>query len=166
MQSGCFSPRPQAPVEDLFSTGMKRLNALMPEPDLPPLIEASKSGRLSELIGLLREAGPLDVRDVDGRTALIWAAKRGRPEHVRLLISAGAEVNAEDRFRVNAINYASLTLVRSRKLGWGNPAREAQYKKVVSVLMNNKANPLNACVGPHPESPPEAEYRRDFAAGD
>lgn len=51
----------------------------------------------TETIGrLLREGVPIDVRDGQGRTALLAATSLNHVESAKLLIAAGADVNAQD----------------------------------------------------------------------
>src|ERR1051326_6737121 len=51
-----------------------------------------------------------DLRDLDGRTPLSWAASRGHENVVRLLVSAGAAVNLRDNYGWTPLSYAIVEL--------------------------------------------------------
>jgi hypothetical protein len=44
--------------------------------------------------------GPFETRTQDGRTALMCASESGQTDCVRLLLDAGADMNAKDKVRV------------------------------------------------------------------
>jgi len=48
-----------------------------------------------------------NVKDKDGRTALMWAAANGYPTIVRALLAAGADVKTKDKFGMTAIMKAA-----------------------------------------------------------
>src|SRR5262249_26784420 len=56
---------------------------------------------------LLRAGADLNTTDHDGRTALIWAAKRGNSEVERVLLAAGADPNIVDLRGRTALDYAT-----------------------------------------------------------
>ncbi|HXE75191.1 MAG TPA: ankyrin repeat domain-containing protein [Candidatus Xenobia bacterium] len=59
---------------------------------------AAKKGDLAALCKLLKaDPSLVHARDKEGSTPLHWAAWRGQVEAVRLLLEAGAEVNARNQ---------------------------------------------------------------------
>jgi ankyrin repeat protein len=55
---------------------------------------------------LLADGAKLDVIDGDGRTAVIYAARLGDLETLRLLVESEAYVRTRDRFHKTALFYA------------------------------------------------------------
>ena len=68
--------------------------------ETPALHLAAQVGDARKLARLLAEEQPVDARDASGATALIVAAKRGRLDCVQVLLGAGADLEARDRFRM------------------------------------------------------------------
>jgi ankyrin repeat protein len=64
----------------------------------PRLIEAAVDGDLELVLRMLENGAALAATDSDGKTALSWAAMRGRTEVVRLLLDSGADANHADSF--------------------------------------------------------------------
>ena len=56
---------------------------------------------------LIEHGAEVDARDGDGQTALIYAARAGRLEMVRLLVEAGAYIVTRDRFHKTPLLYAA-----------------------------------------------------------
>lgn len=68
-----------------------------PPPSRPdPLIVAAIRGRLTDVESLLRSGTPVDVIAKDGQTPLMKASGFGHVDVVKVLLAAGANVNAED----------------------------------------------------------------------
>jgi uncharacterized protein len=63
------------------------------------LSRAASAGDLSAIQGLMEKGSPVDARDADGWTPLIWAARDGRVEAVRFLVGHGADPNLPDAAR-------------------------------------------------------------------
>lgn len=62
------------------------------------IFKAAKNGDLTALRKLLRaDPSLIHARDKDGSTPLHWAAWRGQIDVTRLLLKAGAEVNAQSQ---------------------------------------------------------------------
>jgi uncharacterized protein len=65
------------------------------------------SSRRECLAFLLERGAQIDTRDNDRRTALIYAARAGDLETVRLLVEASAFLKIRDRFNKTALLYAA-----------------------------------------------------------
>jgi hypothetical protein len=70
------------------------------------LIEAVKKGYPPIVQAFLAKGADVNVRDLRGGTALMWAVARRVPESMRLLIAAGADLNARDRDGISALKLA------------------------------------------------------------
>ncbi len=89
------------------------------------LIQAVMAGDGDKVKELLDNGADVDVRDRNGMTPLILAAKKGRSQIVRLLLEKGADVNAQDE----VMGWTALILASA--LG---------YKSVVKLLLENGAD--------------------------
>jgi ankyrin repeat protein len=67
------------------------------------LVTAVKNRDIAAVRTLLKQHGDPNSADVDGTTPLIWAAHNGESEIGRLLIAAGANVKATNRYGVSAL---------------------------------------------------------------
>jgi ankyrin repeat protein len=72
------------------------------------LHQAAKAGDVAALRSQLAAGAPVDARDRQGRTALIWAAESTRLPAVRLLLEAGADPNAADKDSERPLTRAML----------------------------------------------------------
>jgi ankyrin repeat protein len=63
------------------------------------LLGAAARGDASAVRAALAAGTPPDLRDKDGRTPLHWAAEGGHTEVIRVLLDAGAEVDAQEQDR-------------------------------------------------------------------
>ena len=70
------------------------------------LVDAVKQGDLEAVRVLLAEQVDVNAPEVDGTTALHWAANLGDLETVTLLVQAGADVRAENRYGVTPLSLA------------------------------------------------------------
>ena len=75
--------------------------------DEPLLVAAARDGNVAAVRDLLAAGADVGAASVDGATALHWAAHRDLPELVRLLIEAGADVSATNRYGVQPIALAA-----------------------------------------------------------
>jgi uncharacterized protein len=73
----------------------------------PSVIAAVKEGNLSAIRSLVQQRADVNAREVDGTTALHWAARSGNLPAVDLLIAAGADVNAVNRYGITALALAA-----------------------------------------------------------
>ncbi len=73
-----------------------------------PLIEAVKDGDAAAVRALLDEGGDVNATEVDGTTALHWAVHGDHVDVTDLLIRAGANVRAMNRYGVAPLSLASL----------------------------------------------------------
>ena len=78
-----------------------------PSPEIAPLHEAAFAGNLEEVRRLLDEGAAVDVRDAEGRTALMWASFNGHTEVDALLLEKGAAINTREANGRTALMYAS-----------------------------------------------------------
>ncbi|OQS03771.1 inversin protein alternative isoform, partial [Thraustotheca clavata] len=72
-----------------------------------PLLYFAKSGHLGQLEQLVKRGVPLDDRDENGRTALMFAAAEGDPNIVNFLLQNNAPLEAIDNNGANALSIAS-----------------------------------------------------------
>ena len=68
-----------------------------------PLVEAVKAADTAAVRALLEEQVDVNVSEVDGTTALHWAAYQGELDMARLLLRAGANVDASNRYAVTPL---------------------------------------------------------------
>ena len=73
-----------------------------------PLIEAVKDGDAEAVRALLDKGGDVNVSEVDGTTVLHWAVHRDHVDVTDLLIRAGANVRAKNRYGVAPLSLACL----------------------------------------------------------
>jgi len=73
----------------------------------PRLIEAAESGDRADVSRLLDQGAAVDVRAVDGTTALHWGVRADRLDTVRVLLESGADANATDRYGVTPLYLAA-----------------------------------------------------------
>ncbi|KAL2158803.1 hypothetical protein VTH06DRAFT_3995 [Thermothelomyces fergusii] len=81
---------------------------------------------------LLEHGASVDIRDGHGRTPLHWAAEAGHEAVVRLLVAAGANINAASRDGVTPLGAVARVL---ESPGGGTPA----HARVFNVLLNGPA---------------------------
>lgn len=70
------------------------------------LIDAAMHGKTGAVQQLLNEGADAKFADYDLRTPLHLACAEGRLSVVKLLIAAGADVSAEDRWHTSALEEA------------------------------------------------------------
>jgi ankyrin repeat protein len=76
-----------------------------------PLMYAASSGHEEAVRALLEAKAGVNERDGEGQTALSWAAVQ-KPEFVKLLLDAGADLDARDRAFVEAASHANPQIFR------------------------------------------------------
>lgn len=75
---------------------------------LPPLILAVKEHDIDKINELLSQSADINLRDNEGRSALLWAAIQGYTDTVNLLISKGAAVNAINNYDDSPLMWAAI----------------------------------------------------------
>ena len=73
----------------------------------PPLIAAARGGDRAAVQRLLTSGGDANGRQVDGTTALHWAARHDHVELAALLLGGGADANAANRYGVTPLSLAA-----------------------------------------------------------
>src|SRR4051812_549329 len=74
-----------------------------------PLIEAVKTSDTATIRRLLKERADVNAAEADGTTALHWAARANDATTVQLLIAAGANVKAVNRYQVAPLSVACMS---------------------------------------------------------
>jgi ankyrin repeat protein len=82
--------------------------ASMAATDSASLIDAARSGDAERVQAMLRQQVDVNLRAVDGSTALHWAANREDVKIVDMLLRAGADVKATNRHGVSALSLAAV----------------------------------------------------------
>jgi ankyrin repeat protein len=77
--------------------------------DDSPVATAAKAGDMAAVRTLIEKRADVNVPQVDGSTALLWAAYNSDPEMTRALLAAGATVDAANRYGVTPLIQASRT---------------------------------------------------------
>ncbi|MBR0137279.1 MAG: ankyrin repeat domain-containing protein, partial [Erysipelotrichaceae bacterium] len=66
-------------------------------------LDASTVGDINKITACLKEGVDVNVRNDEGRTALMRCTRRGRIQVTQLLLDAGADVNAADEDNKTAL---------------------------------------------------------------
>ena len=110
------------------------------------IIEAVKSGDLTAVRSALERSDP-NATDVDGTTALHWAAHLSHAELVNLLIDSGAKVNAKNRYQVSAASLAATNgnaLILDKLLGAGADPNDKAYGGETLLMAASRAGNVEA----------------------
>src|SRR5215472_16919237 len=75
--------------------------------DSSSLFDAVRNGDLRALKSGLRKADAAKAKDSKGVALLMYAAAFGSPESVKMLLDAGADVNAKNSFDATALLWAA-----------------------------------------------------------
>lgn len=70
------------------------------------LHESARTGRITQLVSLLRQGAPINAPDAAGRTPLALAVIHGQTAVVQRLLAAGANTALVDRDGLNALQHA------------------------------------------------------------
>ena len=112
-----------------------------------PLIEAVKQGDLAVIRDLLEQGAAVDAPEIDGTTALHWAVHRDDDDIAALLIGAGADVAAANRYGVAPIALASLNgsaPMLDRLLAAGADANRAQPEGETALMTAARTGEVEA----------------------
>ncbi|MCL4361835.1 ankyrin repeat domain-containing protein [Candidatus Dependentiae bacterium] len=91
----------------LFSLNLSAMRTV--EYSIQALIEASKKGEAGKIEEIIQSGYVnINVQDITGRTALMWASKFGHVKTVTLLLHSGADVNIKDNYDFTALRLAEL----------------------------------------------------------
>lgn len=91
----------------------------------PPIVDAIKAHDTAAIRTALRTPGAVAEREPDGTTALHWAAREEDLSAVQLLLSAGSDANASNRYGVTPLGLAAAA---------GNP-------RIVEALLKAGSDP-------------------------
>jgi len=116
-------PGPRTRVLNALLAGVLLIAAATPN---APLADAAMRGDLDEVRELLAAGADVDAAQGDGMTALHWAAELGAEEMVKVLLEAGARVDAGTRLG----DFTPLHV-----------AAERTHPGVVRALLDAGANP-------------------------
>ncbi len=112
----------------------RKAHTLRSSPARIPLTEAitiSRQGDASLVLAALKRGESVNERDSDGMTPLMCASLDQWPQLTRLLIHMGANVNAENKDGMNALDYAKNPEVVAILLNAG--AKGAKNELVVNA---------------------------------
>lgn len=74
---------------------------------VPLVVAASSPDGMPFLLALLKYNPDLEIRDLEGRTALMMAAANGYETTARMLLARGANVHAKDTYERTALHHAT-----------------------------------------------------------
>jgi len=66
-------------------------------------MKAAYSGHVAVIRSLIKAGAPVNARDMDGASALLWAAERGMTESVAALLKQGADIELGNNERWTAL---------------------------------------------------------------
>ena len=114
------------------------------------LIEAVKKSDAKTVRALIAQRIDVNATEVDGSTALHWAAQRDNPEIADLLLTAGANAKAATRYNVTPLSLACMNgnaaiIERLLKAGVDpNSTSEEGQTAVMTAALNGKPDALKA----------------------
>lgn len=100
-----------------------------------PLCDASRNNALDDVKSLAREAKDLNAGICQGHPALQYATAVGTAEAMRILIKAGADVNAKDSADATALMWAVTNIEKTGMLLEGGAEVNAVSKSGVTPLL-------------------------------
>src|ERR1044071_6921544 len=103
-------------VKSLAAVAVVLLPFPLAPQDSSSLFDAVRSGDLHALKTGLRKADAAKAKDSKGVTLLMYAAAFGSPEAVRMIIDAGADLNAKNSFDATALMWAAGDPAKARML--------------------------------------------------
>jgi ankyrin repeat protein len=102
------------------------------------------AGLKSDTMLLLVKYAPrscIDLQDVDGSTALLWAASGGKLQAVKALLSKGADPNAQDHVRGRTALHWALRMRAGAVKKEGAQMRAKTAQAILRCLMQHGADP-------------------------
>ena len=96
------------PLLVVTSLGLFSVTSAQAAAEDVPLIEMVKAGNAAAVRSLIEQQVDVNTPEVDGTTALHWAAHGDHLEVADLLISAGANVGAGNRYAVTPLSLACI----------------------------------------------------------
>ena len=100
----------------VFAMAAVGLTFSLPAQNSANLFDVVRSGDLRALKSGLHQADAAKTRDSHGVPLVMYAAAFGSPEALRMLIDAGADVNAKNSFDATALMWAAGDPVKARML--------------------------------------------------
>jgi uncharacterized protein len=113
--------------------------------ELPPLIDAVKSGDTKAVRTLIAQRADVNAAEADGTTALHWASYRDNPESADALLRAGARVNAANDLGATPLWLASVNgsavIVRMLLAAGANPNAALLRGETPVMVASRSGNP-------------------------
>jgi ankyrin repeat protein len=89
------------------------------------LHQAALNGNKKEVLRLLEKGAGIDMKDPDGRTALMYSSYNGHTEIARECLNRGAKVNMRDNYGRTSLMFAA----------------SGPFPETVKLLLDNQADP-------------------------
>ena len=111
----------------------------------PSLIDAVKTGKRDVVRTLLKRPVDVNAAEVDGTTALHWAARSGDVETARLLLEAGADAKRANRYGVTPLSLAALNgdaaVMQALIKAGADPAASVSDGQTMVMIAARSGNP-------------------------
>jgi ankyrin repeat protein len=108
-------------------------------------VAAVKSGNREAVRALLKTRVDVNAAEVDGTTALHWAARGGDVETARLLLEAGAAANKSNRYGVTPLSLAALNgdaaVMQALIKAGADPAASVSDGQTMVMIAARSGNP-------------------------
>jgi ankyrin repeat protein len=114
------------------------------EPTSRDWYQAIRLNQLAEIKSMTSSPAALAVRDARGSTPLMYAASIGSPEALKMLLDAGADVNAKNGLDVTALIYGAFDPAKTRLLIAAGADVNARSKVGRTPLIVAAAHPGSA----------------------
>jgi ankyrin repeat protein len=111
-----------------------------------PLVQAARNNDLAAVRTLVQKGADINAPEIDGTTALHWAAHRDNAEMVDLLLRAGANAKAANRYGAAPLSLAcvngSAAVVERLLKGGADPNTTLQGGETALMTAARAGNPL------------------------